>query len=116
VAAEAARDCSHAALGRLLVEAWKLPERISDPVGFHHRLRPRRPTAAVTAAVQFADLFARARGVGWAGDEYLPGLEPEVARMLGLDELDFGKFIAAFDAQMLQASVFMELAGGGAKK
>jgi putative nucleotidyltransferase with HDIG domain len=116
VAAEAERDCSHAALGRLLVEEWKLPERISEPVGFHHRLRPRRPTAAVTAAVQFADVFARARGVGWAGDEYLPGLEPETTRMLALDEMDFGKFIEEFDAQMLQASVFMELAAGGAKK
>lgn len=112
VVAEAERDCSHAALGRLLVEEWKLPERISEPVGFHHRLRPRRTTAAVTAAVQFADIFARSRGVGWSGDEFLPELEPETSRMLGLDEMDFGKFIEEFDGQMLQASIFMELASG----
>ncbi|HOX08295.1 MAG TPA: HDOD domain-containing protein [Planctomycetota bacterium] len=112
VTAEAERDCSHAAMGRLLVEEWKLPERISEPVGFHHRLRPRRPTAGVTAAVQFADIFARARGVGWAGDDFLPQLEPEASRILGLDELDFPKFIEEFDAQMLQASIFMELAAG----
>ena len=118
LAAEAEREYSHAALGRLLVEAWKLPERISDPVGFHHHLRPRRPTAPVTAAVQFADLFARARGVGWAGDDFLPPLEPEAARLLALNELDLGKFIADFDAQMLQAAVFLELvaAAGEARR
>ena len=111
VAAEADREISHAALGRLLIDEWKLPERISGPVGFHHRLRVRRPTAGVTAAVQFADIFARARGVGFSGDDFLPPLEPEAARLLALDELDFGKFIRDFDAQMLRAAVFMELVG-----
>jgi putative nucleotidyltransferase with HDIG domain len=118
VAAEADREMSHAALGRLLVEEWKLPERISEPVGFHHHVRLRRPTAGVTAAVQFADIFARGRGVGFSGDDCLPPLEPEAARLLGLEEIEFGKFIEDFDAQMLQASVFMELvtAAAGAKK
>lgn len=113
-AAEAERELSHAALGRLLVEEWKLPEKISDPVGFHHHVRAGRATAAVTATVQFADIFARARGVGWAGDNYLPPLQPEAARLLALDELDLDKFTADFDSQMLHAQVFMDLATGGA--
>lgn len=112
VAAEAERGLNHAALGRLLIEAWKLPERISEPVGFHHQLRPRRPTAAVTAAVQFADIFARSRGVGHSGDDFLPPLDPESARLLGLETLDLGPFVREFDEGMLHASVFLDLVGG----
>ena len=114
VAAEADRGLSHAALGRLLIEEWKLPERISEPVGFHHQLRPRRPTAALAAAVQFADIFARARGVGAAGDDFLPPLDPEAARLLGLEALDLGRFVREFDDGMLQASVFLDLVRGSA--
>ncbi len=115
VAAEAAQGASHAALGRLLVEQWKLPERISEPVGFHHRIRPRRATAQVTAAVQFADVFVRGRGVGASGDEFLPPLEPAASELLRLDELDLPAFIETFDEEMLKASVFMELVRGPAE-
>jgi hypothetical protein len=79
-------------------------------VGFHHHLRPRRASAQVTAAVQFADVFVRARGVGWSGDPYLPPLQAEVAATLKLDELDLPAFIETFDEEMLKASVFLELA------
>ncbi len=113
--AEAGQGTSHAALGRLLVEQWKLPERISEPVGFHHRIRPRRATAPVTAAVQFADIFVRGRGVGASGDDFLPPLEPVAVELLKLDDLDMAAFIETFDEEMLKASVFMELARTPAK-
>jgi putative nucleotidyltransferase with HDIG domain len=115
--AESRHGISHAALGRLLVEQWKLPERISEPVGFHHAVRSRRPTAPVTAAVQFADILVRARGVGCAGDPLLPALQPETVQLLHLDRLDLDDFIVHFDDEMLRASVFLELAssGGGSR-
>jgi len=112
VDAEARCDVSHAALGRLLVEQWKLPERISEPVGFHHQVRPKRATARVTAAVQFADAFARGRGVGRSGDDFIPRVQPEVAEMPGIDDLDMDVYIERFDEEMRKASVFLELAGG----
>jgi putative nucleotidyltransferase with HDIG domain len=110
VDAENRHAISHAALGRLLVEQWKLPDRVGEPVGFHHRVRPHRATAVITAAVQFADVFVRGRGAGYSGDDYLPELQPETVELLKLDELDMSAFVEIFDEEMLKASVFLELA------
>ncbi len=109
--AEARHEISHAALGRLLVEQWKLPDRISEPVGFHHSLRPHRASAKVAAVVQFADAFTRGRGVGHSGDAFIPPLQPEVADFIKIDGIDLAAFIEQFDEDMLKASVFLELAG-----
>ncbi len=110
VEAEVRHELDHAALGRLLVEQWKLPKRISEPVGFHHRVRPHRATAQVTAVVQFADAFTRARGVGRSGDDYIPAIQPEVYGLLGVDKLNLPELIEVFDEEMLKAEVFLELA------
>lgn len=109
VEAERPVELSHAGLGRYLIEAWNLPRAISEGVGFHHSVRPRRETAARAALVHFADLFTRARGVGYSGDPFVPPLEPEAERLLGLDRLDLRAFIARFDEEMLNASVFIDL-------
>jgi putative nucleotidyltransferase with HDIG domain len=110
VRAEAQHELNHAALGRLLVEQWKLPKRISEPVGFHHLIRPHRATARVAAVVQFADAFTRARGVGRSGDDYIPAVQPEAYELLGIEELDLSALIEVFDEEMLKAEVFLEIA------
>lgn len=109
VEAEKQADLSHAGLGRYLVEAWNLPRAISEGVGFHHSIRARRETAARAALAHFADLLARARGVGYSGDPFVPPLDPEAGKLLGLDRLDLRAFLARFDEEMLNASVFIDL-------
>jgi len=122
--AEKGVELSHAGLARYLIDAWNLPRSISEGVGFHHSIRPRRETAPRAALVQFADLFTRARAVGYSGDPFVPPLDPKAEEILGLERLDLGAFIARFDEEMLNASVFIDLVrsrerpapGGGAPR
>jgi len=115
VEAELGAGVNHAGLGRFLIERWNLPRSISEGVGFHHSFRAKRPTAAFQAIAHFADFFVRARGVGDSGDGRIPPLSPEAWEALDLGTDRFKDLLAQFDAEMLKASVFIEMARGERK-
>lgn len=73
----------HAEVGRWLVQRWRLPSAIIEPVAFHHR--PGAATAehwGLSAIVHLADILARNAGIGSGGDALIPLPDPEVLARL----------------------------------
>jgi len=75
---------THDQVGRLLAERWKLPVRLSEAIGCHHRPDLAQVGKREAALVHVAEALTRALGLGSGGDDAVPMLEPECWRRLGL--------------------------------
>jgi HD-like signal output (HDOD) protein len=67
-----------------LAERWKLPVRLSEAIGCHHRPDLAQVGKREAALVHVAEALTRALGLGSGGDDAVPMLEPETWRRLGL--------------------------------
>lgn len=77
---------NHADIGRLLMEAWKLPEDISAPIGHHHALAAAQNGRLDAAILHIADVMANRAElpVDYCGAE--PVVDPLAWEISGLDE------------------------------
>jgi HD-like signal output (HDOD) protein len=75
---------SHDQVGRLLAERWKLPVRLSETVGYHHRPELAQLSKRESAMVHAADVIAHAMGFGSGGDDAVPPLINEGWSKLGI--------------------------------
>jgi HD-like signal output (HDOD) protein len=84
---ESERDAlgfTHAVVGGLLLQNWKLPTSLEEIVMYHHN-----PTSATrfpveTAIVHLADIIVHAMGLGTSGESYIPPIDPTAWEKLGL--------------------------------
>jgi HD-like signal output (HDOD) protein len=98
--------CDHATLGRAICQAWGQPEEIALAVGRHHGVRSGGRLEAcseLAAAVQVADILARALGAGWWGDRVMPRLEPAARVALNLQAGDARTLLDALEADYPRA-------------
>jgi HD-like signal output (HDOD) protein len=74
----------HASVGRVLMQAWKLPFYQEEVVAFHHKpnLAKRFPVEATI--VHIADILAHSMGLGSSGERYVPPLNQEAWERLAL--------------------------------
>ncbi|HIE32504.1 MAG TPA: HDOD domain-containing protein [Thermodesulfobacteriaceae bacterium] len=74
----------HAEIGGYLLNRWNLPERLIEPVAFHHEIKKAKKFQLETAVIQLADILVRARGFGYAGDPWVPEPEEKALKLSGL--------------------------------
>jgi len=103
-------EFGHAEIGALLLENWKLPERLVAALRFHHD-----PAAApegqrqVAAVIHAADILTRAILLGSGGDEKMPAMAEAAWQTLGLSEADLPKVFSDISGEINKAGAFMEL-------
>jgi putative nucleotidyltransferase with HDIG domain len=56
--------CSHAEIGGVLAQQWRLPESLAEAVTYHHAPAAAEVDVALAAAVQVADALVLSLGVG----------------------------------------------------
>lgn len=83
-------DFDHCRMGAELCLRWNLPAGLRDTILHHHDPGRAKQEKDLTAIVHTADVLARAFGVGFAGDPYVPALEKKAWEMLKLtwDDLE----------------------------
>lgn len=81
---------THAEAGGRLLENWRVPVSIHEPVGFHHKPSESLEFTQVTAAVHVADAWINKKQVGTSGERYMPVIEDFALDQLNLkiEELD----------------------------
>lgn len=77
---------THAEIGGRLLELWKIPQSIYEPVCFHHKPQQSGEFATMTCAVHIADSWVNKYSVGSSGERFTPDIHPEAIRILGIDE------------------------------
>ncbi|MFB3819143.1 MAG: HDOD domain-containing protein [Candidatus Methylomirabilales bacterium] len=94
---------THDHVGQLLAERWRLPVRLSEAIGHHHRPE-RAPIAKREAAlVHLGDILARALALGSGGDDAVPALQAEAWARLGLPPAVLGPLLDELEGQYADA-------------
>ncbi len=75
---------THADVGALLMNAWKLPECLEEAVGYHHSPVCAKTSLKEVAIVHVADLMTTALQFGRSGEFYASELNNEAWESLGL--------------------------------
>jgi putative nucleotidyltransferase with HDIG domain len=74
----------HAAVGRVLVQSWKLPPRVEEVVAFHHSPAAASRFPVETSIVHVADVLTHVMRLGNSGEPCVPPLERSGWDSLGL--------------------------------
>lgn len=71
---------THAEIGEITARHWKLPEVIVDVIKYHHQPGPGNDRV-MPAIVHLADVICRALDIGYAGDSFIPCINPVVSEL-----------------------------------
>jgi len=100
---------SHAHIGGLLTDRWRLPPKIVDVIRFHHSPMEAAEARELTATVHIADAFARALMIGSGGDRKIPKADPAAWSLLGLDKEGPGQLMRQVASEMHTADAFVDM-------
>ena len=64
----------HAKVGQALLNAWRLPDSLQEPVEFHHDPKNARRFGIDAAIVHVADITAHSLLLGHSGEQHIPPL------------------------------------------
>ena len=108
---------THDQVGRLMAERWKLPVRLSEAIGCHHRPDLAQVAKREASLVHVADVLARALGLGSGGDDAVPALEPDSWRRLGLLTTALEPLMKEMEEQYAETrTILLNVAGGSGQQ
>lgn len=93
----------HAEVGGRLLRKWNLSERLVEGVLFHHNpsCAPHFPLEA--AVTHVADIIAQTLEFGTSGERYVPDLDNEAWKILGLSPSSLSSVLTQVDRQANEA-------------
>jgi putative nucleotidyltransferase with HDIG domain len=76
--------CNHAEVGCALLEQWNLPQKLWEPIKYHHAPDQATLFPDSTAIIHFADIIGQCIEFENADDKRIPPLNPEAWSRIGL--------------------------------
>lgn len=96
-------DVTHADVGGWLAEKWRFPRNLIEVIEFHHRPTLAKNAPLETAIVHMADLLVRARGFGFAGENFVPEVNTVAYDLLQLSAQDIKDILREMEENMESA-------------
>lgn len=93
-------NATHADVGGWLAEKWRFPRNLIEVIEFHHRPTLAKNAPMETAIVHMADLLVRARGFGYAGENFVPEVNPVAYELLKLSDQDIKDVLREMEDNM----------------
>ena len=87
-------DYTHAEVGGRLLELWKVPQSIYEPVFFHHQPQKASEFNQLASAVHIADAWVNGEQFGTSGEFGTPVIQPEALQVMGIQESEMGEIWA----------------------
>ena len=100
---------THAAIGKWVMEKWRLPPSIVHMVADHHSPRSGNERRDLITAIHLGDILARAMGIGSGGDNRMPEIDAAVASGHGGDAEFFEEIVDRGIAEIAKAEDFFKL-------
>lgn len=94
---------NHAIVGMWLAEKWRFPRNLIEVIEFHHNPHLSRAAFLETAIVHFSDVLVRARGFGFAGDPFVPAVNPAAYEALELEAGDIKDILREMENSLVSA-------------
>ncbi len=84
---------NHAYIGSWLAEKWLFPRNLIEVIKYHHNPHLSKNAPIETAIVHLADILIRTMGVGFAGDPFVPAVDPIAFEALNLSKMDLKEIL-----------------------
>ena len=110
-AEKAVLDTDHAEVGGWLSKSWFLPDKLSEPIAYHHNVAGSEDHRVKTSVVHLADVLIKASGFGDSGDSYVPPIQQLAWDQLKLDEALLQEIVVELEDKLVEVKNFsLELA------
>ncbi len=93
----------HSEIAGWIMERWRFPPTLAEPIAFHHTPSRARVAHDETAIVHVANVLVRALGYGNGGDPRIGCIEPAAWARLGLVPATLDRVLELFDANLDRA-------------
>lgn len=106
---EAERECigtDHAEVGGWLSKSWFLPDKLSEPIAFHHDVAKSENYRIKTAVVHVADVLIKASGFGNSGDSFVPPMQKIAWDSLKLNEQLLAELVDEIEDKLVEVKNF----------
>ncbi|MBI2354630.1 MAG: HDOD domain-containing protein [Deltaproteobacteria bacterium] len=108
-------DTDHAEVGGWLAKSWFLPDKLSEPITFHHDVTQSGNHRIKTAVVHIADALIKASGFGDSGDCYVPQIQKAAWDVLRFNEQLMAEIVEELEDKLVEVKNFsLELQGSDA--
>jgi len=105
-------DTDHAEVGGWLASSWFLPDKLSEPIEFHHDVAKSELHQIKTAVVHIADVLLKANGFGDSGDSYVPQIQQVAWNILNFNEQLMAEIVEELEDKLVEVKNFsIELQG-----
>lgn len=105
-------DTDHAEVGGWLAKSWFLPDKLSEPIAFHHNVVQSENHRIKTAVVHIADVLIKASGFGNSGDCYVPQIQKVAWDVLKLNDQILTEIVEELEDKLVEVKNFsLELQG-----
>jgi len=102
---------NHAQIGCILAEQWKLPERLTEAITYHHHPQLSESDDAISYVINIADFVAK-KTFYTGEDECLIGeLDPQIMDYMQVSEDDLDGHGELLREEYLKSETFMQMAG-----
>lgn len=91
--------CSHAHLGKKLLNKWKLPLSLVDNVFYHHNPSS-SPNPALAVTIQIADMIVHGLGFGNSAEQVIPSFDTKAWERVNLPLSAFNSIIKQAEHQV----------------
>ena len=96
----------HAEVGAWLARSWNLPEKLVEPIAYHHNMGESPSHGIKTGVVHFADILIKASGFGFSGDELVPLIHPVAWEILGMNESVLAEIVEELEDKLVDTKNF----------
>ncbi len=99
-------DTDHAEVGGWLSKSWFLPDKLSEPITFHHDVTHSEDHRIKTAVVHLADVLINASGFGDSGDPYVPPIQQLAWDTLKMDDKLLAEIVVELEDKLIEVKNF----------
>ena len=99
-------DTNHAEVGGWLSKSWFLPDKLSEPIAFHHDVVKSETHRVKTAAVHIADTLIKASGFGNSGDKLVAPIQQIAWDTLQLNEAILAELVDEVEDKLVEVKNF----------
>jgi len=101
----------HTTVGEWLCQGWNLPDKLADPIAFHHKPDLSQFAQRPTAIAHVANVFVRAIGFGFGGDDLVPQINSAAWEMLDMSDSLVKEIVKEMDGKLEDAEDFLAANG-----
>ncbi|HMK59641.1 MAG TPA: HDOD domain-containing protein [Dissulfurispiraceae bacterium] len=98
---------THADSGAWIAKKWNFPLSLVEVIEYHHKPNLAKSAPINSSIVHMADILARAIGFGFAGDNFVPAVNPAAWDLLGFSDKDLREILDEMDNTLAEADAFL---------